>query len=67
MRQSKVEFFSKGVNEQKTPDVIIDLKRIDEKKIKEWSREEKNHAIDFMADAENRFKKFKNELSRLLK
>lgn len=58
LAQSKREFFRKGVNEQKTPDIVIDLKRVDIKAIDGWTDEQKKQAFDFCIESRRTFKAF---------
>ena len=58
MVQSKNEFFSKGVENQKRPDIVINLKRKDIKQIKKWTDIERNEALKWLEEQEIRFKAF---------
>jgi hypothetical protein len=62
MRQSKTEFFKNGVNDQKTPDIVISLRRPDMSKINKWTMEEKQHALRFLDDAQKQANAFFKEL-----
>ena len=58
MAQSKLEFFRNGVNDQKRPDIVIDLRRVSIKEMGKWTPEQKKEAIDVINRAENIFKTF---------
>ena len=58
----KSEFFHKGINDQKSPDVIISLNRPDGEKIKDWTVEQKLLLRAWINDIESKFSAFKTEL-----
>lgn len=62
LAQSKHEFFHKGVDAQKRPDIVIDLKRPSPEKMMEWSPEEKKDLPEFIATCERVFERFIGEL-----
>jgi hypothetical protein len=62
MVQSKHEYFHLGVNNQKTPDIVIDLRRVDRKKMKQWTPEQRRGLLDFMKTCEEAFETFKGEI-----
>ncbi len=62
MAQSKLDFFHRGVLNQKQPDIVINLTRKDVELIKKWTPEEKVELRNFMERAEESFNAFKNEI-----
>lgn len=62
LAQSKREFFHKGVDNQKRPDIVIDLRRVSPDKIKEWSLSQRLMALAFIRDARNTFNAFEKEI-----
>lgn len=60
--QSKQEFFHSGVDNQKRPDIVIDLRRIDAKKILDWTKEQKLELKEWLDHCEDQFRIFKKEL-----
>jgi len=58
MVSNKLEFFEKGVNEQKTPSIIFSIKRIDSKKCNKWTKEQKKDAKRFLKDCKVALKRF---------
>ncbi len=67
MRQSKKEFYHKGHEHQKTPSIVFDLKRIDEKKLQDMSEETKSNLKEFISDCKQSFNVFMRELSIIAK
>lgn len=63
MAQIKHEFFRKGADKQKQPDIVVTLKRVDVDKIAEWSVEEKEEARVFMSGVETVFMIFKSVIT----
>lgn len=66
MRQIKKEFFSTGFLEQKKPDIMIDLKRLDESEISKWTPEQKKKAREFIKDCQRSWNRFVIELLKQL-
>lgn len=62
-RKSKREFYSKGSEKQKTPDIVMDLRRADSKEISKWSQEQKDDAKEFLEEAISTFHRFINEIT----
>lgn len=60
-------YFHKGVNLQKKADILIDLRRPDSKKIKNWTVEQKLLATAWLNDIKSKFADFENELLKTLK
>lgn len=60
--QSKHEYFHKGVNLQKRPDIVIDLKRPSRETMAKWTPEQKKHLPAFIKTCEAVFAAFINEL-----
>lgn len=58
MVQSKSGFFSKGVENQIRPDIVIDLKRKDIKQIKKWNDYQRHEALKWLEEQEVRFNEF---------
>jgi hypothetical protein len=67
MRQSKYQYFRNGVDNQKRADVTIDLKRVDVKKIREWSLAQKLQALAYVQRWRNYTDLFFTELEKELK
>jgi len=67
MTQIKHQFYRTGVDNQKKADIIIDLKRLDKEKMKEWTVEQKLFAKSFMNKMERQFEIFKNEILEAVK
>lgn len=65
MIQSKHEFFHQGVDTQKRADIVVDLKRIDNKKIAKWTPEHKQNLPEFIATCERVFASFIAELKSI--
>lgn len=60
--QSKQEFFHNGVDNQKTPDIIVDLKRVSTEQISLWPREQRSHLIQWLSDCERSFDRFRQAI-----
>lgn len=64
MAQSKHEYFHKGVNIQKRPDITINLKRPEVEKMAKWTTDQKKHLPAFIRTCEAVFEAFINELKQ---
>lgn len=62
MQQIKLEFFKDGPDNQKRPDIVLDLRRANGKKISKFGPMDKENMRKFIEDMENSFKLFKGEL-----
>lgn len=67
MAQIKHQFYHTGVDNQKRADITIDLKRLDKKKMKEWTLGEKIMARAFVERITSQFEIFKNEILEAIK
>jgi hypothetical protein len=67
MASSKREFFHLGIHDQKKPDLVMDLRRVDSEKIAEWTPEQKQAVKEWVFDCESTFKRFRNEILNSLK
>lgn len=66
MAQSKHEFFEKGVVNQSTPSILINIKIPDLSKVENWNLEQKKEAKQFTHIAKLRFKELIKELEDCL-
>lgn len=64
MGQSKHEYFHKGTDNQKRPDIVMDLKRPSAEKMAEWSQAEKAGLLNFIDTCQRVFAAFINELNQ---
>lgn len=62
MMQSKHEFFHSGVDNQKRPDIVVDLRRKNTKEISKWTPQEKEEAKIWLKSVEHVFNAFKEEI-----
>lgn len=62
--QSKHEYFHKGFNNQKRPDIVIDLRRPSKETIEKWTPEQKKNIPAFIKTCEAVFSAFINELKQ---
>lgn len=62
--QSKHEYFHKGFNNQKHPDIVIDLRRPSSENMSKWTPEQKEHLPAFIKTCEAVFAAFINEIKR---
>ena len=60
MIKSKHEYFHKGADNQKRPDIVMDSKRPSSEKIAKWSEEEKVELVSFIANCQRVFAAFIN-------
>lgn len=60
------KFYHKGINVQKSADIIIDLKRPDIEKLKAWSLSERITALAFLNEAKSKFESFVSEAKKAL-
>lgn len=60
--QSKREFFHKGVDQQKSADVIVDLRRPSSEQIKKWTLSQRIQLLAFLSDCRATFDAFEKEL-----
>lgn len=65
--QTKHQFYHKGTVNQKRADITIDLKRLDKKKMKEWTVSEKIMAKAFIERISGIFDAFKKEILEAIK
>jgi hypothetical protein len=65
--QSKHQYYHNGVDNQKQADITIDLKRLDKKKISEWTPEQKKELQSFINRVDKIFAVFKNEILDAIK
>lgn len=65
MVQSKREFFRNGVDNQKRPDIVIDLKRMEAKKIDTWTPEQRDYAKKFIRETRRVFDAFAEAIENL--
>lgn len=65
MTQSKNEYFHRGVTNQTKPDIIVDLRRIDRKKMAKWAPEQKKHLVDYLNTCEEAFRAFIEEITSI--
>lgn len=62
MRQSKMQFFKDGVEKQKRPDITMDLRRVDIKKIEKWSIGQRIMMKAFLEECKSKLEAFIKEL-----
>lgn len=62
--QIKYEYFRDGVDDQKHPDIIIDLRRPDVKTMNKWSKGQRKHLTDFISACESAFASFITEIKK---
>jgi hypothetical protein len=62
MPKIKMQFYHKGVINQKRSDITMDLIRPDKDQIAKWTDEERDKAAKFMKTCEASFKAFKEEI-----
>lgn len=60
--QSKREFFHKGPDNQKRPDVVFDVRRVDISKINEWTADDKKHLKEFLSDCDKSYAAWRKAL-----
>lgn len=60
--QLKHEFFHKGVDNQKTPDIIIDMRRPSKEQMKLWSVGSKIGIRAWLASVDQSYKAFRKEI-----
>lgn len=65
--QAKREFFHSGVDNQKRPDIVVDLKRPSLEQMKLWTVRQKIAALQWIAGCERDFKIFKKEITKAAK
>ena len=65
--QTVQSFFHSGVVNQKSPDIVINLKRIGEEKLSKWSKAEKKEALKWMKMCNKVFTAFEKEIQDSLK
>jgi hypothetical protein len=62
MAQSKHEYFHLGITNQKTPDITVDLKRVDIKKMARWTPQQREHLLGFLERCTESFEAFKQTI-----
>jgi hypothetical protein len=67
MARSRLEFFNKGVYEQKKPDIIFDFKRPSSSEISTWGKEEKKELLKFIDDCDKVYKRARKEIIKSIK
>ena len=65
--QSKREFFHSGVDNQKRPDIVVDLKHPSVEQMKLWSVRQRMSVLQWIEDCEKTFKVFKKEITKAAK
>ena len=66
LAQSKREFFRKGPDNQKMPDVVFDVRRVDISKIKQWGDEDKKHLEEFLSDCDKSYAAWRKALHDII-
>lgn len=64
LSQSKHEYFHKGVDDHKRPDIVIDLRRPSAEKMEKWTPDQKKHLPAFIKTCELAFSAFITELKQ---
>lgn len=62
--QTKHEYFHKGLNLQKRPDIVIDLKRPSAETMSKWTADQKKHLPAFIKTCEAVFEAFIKEIKQ---
>jgi hypothetical protein len=62
MPQRKNEYFHLGVTNQKNPDIVVDLRRVDRSKMAKWTPDQRRGIVEFLKDCESSFRAFKEEI-----
>jgi hypothetical protein len=65
--QSKHEFFHRGVDNQKTPDIIIDMRRPSKEQMKLWPLRSKIGLRAWLSDIDRSYKAFRKEIMNATK
>ncbi len=55
MGQSKSSFYHKGTENQKTADIIMDLRRPHDKEVTKWTKEQKDECKEWLSLCERIF------------
>lgn len=64
MSQFRVQYFRSHLNNQKTPDIVFDVKVNDKKSMDKWNDEERKNLEIFIQKCEERFNVFKKGISQ---
>jgi hypothetical protein len=64
--KSRTEFYRNGPDNQKSPDIVIDLVRPSFNDIEEWTPEQKKNALKILQIGKTTFDKFINSLEQNL-